>query len=82
MVRFTYDNAVPPGLRHYDHDQVACAESLQQTGRRRLRHERAGAALAVKTGRFAMDRVERFFMVLTLVGMVGTAVSIAWIMLI
>jgi hypothetical protein len=29
-----------------------------------------------------MDRVERFFMVLTLVGMVGTAVSIAWIMLI
>jgi len=29
-----------------------------------------------------MDRVERFFMVLTLVGMMGAAVSIAWIILI
>jgi hypothetical protein len=29
-----------------------------------------------------MDRVERLFMALTLVGMVGAAVSIAWIMLI
>lgn len=29
-----------------------------------------------------MDRLERFFMVLTMVGAVGAAVSIAWIMLI
>jgi hypothetical protein len=29
-----------------------------------------------------MDRVVRLFMALTLVGMVGAAVSIAWIMLI
>jgi len=29
-----------------------------------------------------MDRVERLFMVMTMLGMVGAALSIAWIMLI
>jgi hypothetical protein len=29
-----------------------------------------------------MDRVERFFMIVTMVGMIGAAVIIAWIVLI
>ena len=29
-----------------------------------------------------MDRVDRFFMILTMVGMIGAAVIIAWIVLI
>ena len=42
---------------------------------------RRGVAMDIRSGG-AMDQLERFFLALTMVGALGAAVSIAWIMLI
>ena len=60
-------------------------QSLQESGHRRPRHvpimARPPWRSQEKRGD-TMDRVERFFMVVTTLGVVGAALSIAWIMLI
>jgi len=48
----------------------------------RMRRVEAALAIAPEEVEGAMDWLERSFMALTLLGAVGAAVSIAWIMLI